>query len=118
MLHMFGIAPVNHLSDKFSLIPDAESKCASLSLGELFGGEPFTFCSDLECHDFEGIEDVSLAKPADSSQRPVTSSHLCVNFLQALGGIPHELQACWVNFRTSHYPSLSFQSNRRLFLLR
>ena len=67
---MLGIASVNHLSDKLSLIPDAESECTSVGLGDSFISEPIVLCSDLVCHDFERIEDVSLAEPADPSQRP------------------------------------------------
>jgi len=66
-LDVFGITPVNQLSDKFSLIPDTESKCTSLGLSEPVRGEPFALCSDLVCHDSEGIQDVFLAEPADPS---------------------------------------------------
>jgi len=67
MPDVVGIASVNHLSDKLSLIPDTESKCASVGLGESFGGEPFALRADFVCHDSEGIQDVFLAKPADLS---------------------------------------------------
>jgi hypothetical protein len=41
---VFGVASINHLSGKLSLIPDAESKCASLGLGKSFRGElPLAF---------------------------------------------------------------------------
>jgi hypothetical protein len=62
---VFGIASVNHLPDKLSLIPDAESKCASLALGDSFRDEPFALCSNFVCHNSEGIQDVFLAEPAD-----------------------------------------------------
>jgi hypothetical protein len=62
---VFGIASVNHLSDKLPLIPDAEGECTSLGLSESFLGEPSAFCPDLICHDPEGIHGILLAEPAD-----------------------------------------------------
>ena len=64
---VFGIALVNHLSNKFSLIPDTESKCTSLGLGEFFRGKLFALCSDFVCHDPECIQDVFFVEPADPS---------------------------------------------------
>jgi hypothetical protein len=55
------------LSNKFSLIPDTESKCTSLGLGEFFRSKLFALCSDFVCHDSEDIQDFFLAEPADPS---------------------------------------------------
>jgi hypothetical protein len=54
-LTWFGIVSINHLSDNISLIPDAKRSVQASAWVSLI------------CHNFEGIQGVFFAEPADPS---------------------------------------------------